>query len=504
MKYAIIALIFFAQFTTSAQLYQFSKTVLSPIDMTVSNYGILFNNATEIKSGFYYPRGSENQYIFAGGLWFGAKKRVNGKLDKLVTICYNPNTGRSWVTPGNIEDGDKTKAEDIPKFAVERSTDYNNDGTKKGGGIPWSLWKTNNGNAFTGKYVADVTKRNSAVYPNGASFYSNEMFHSRYKDTDLTRYEDKAQGFPIGLQYDERVYTWNSGFLSSVVIVQNAITNTSQDTLYDCVIGQLMDPDIGIGAASTSNDYGRYFKDNDVEGCYLWTGLNKGEAGKGFHYLGVTLIETPSVNTNDPNRILKESAESSLPVSEQIGLSCARFYSSALDPLTNERRYDFIAGNSKDDSLYNSDLKTILSAGTFTLLPGQTLRFAYCLALAAPTGTAEADGTMENAKGIRELLKRTHDFYYNEFTTGIEEDNVGNVDRNHIFPNPSNSWVEVRLEEHNNNEMNVYLYDILGNTYQMQNSSNNDSIRFSVQNIPSGYYSIVINNVKRGTLQVVR
>ncbi len=490
--------------TNAQQLFDLKANTLSPIEIMVSNYGHQFYNQGTSSSGFYYPRGSQNQYIYGGGLWFGAKKRVNGELQKLVTIGYNPNSGRSWMTPGNTEDGVKTKDEDFPKFAIERSTDYNNDGTKKGGGVPWSLWKTNDGNAFTGQYVADVSKRNSAVYPKGVSFYSNEMFHSRYKDTDISRFENKAQGFPFGLQYDERIYTWNSGFLSSVVVVQNTITNSSKDTLFDCVIGQLLDPDIGIGLTTAGrNDNGRYFNDNNIEGFYLWTSLGNSEAGKGFQYLGITLLETPSVNLQDPMRILKV-AEYAFPISEQIGLSSSILYPIVEDPLTSERRYDFISRGNKIDSMLNTDLKTMLSTGTFTMLPGQTLRFAYCLALAAPVGNAEADGTMENAKGIRELLRKTRDFYYNGFITGVDEDNWGSIADKHIFPNPANNWVEVRSEDNNESVMSVYLYDILGNKYQIQYTSNNGSIRFSVQNIPSGYYSIVINNTKKGTLHVIK
>lgn len=492
------------------QLFNSKANTLSPIEIIVSNYGHQFYNHGTFSSGFYYPRGSQNQYIFGGGLWFGGQKRVDGALKKLVTITYNPNSGMSWMTPGNVEDGAETEAKDYQKYDIERSTDFNSDGTKKDNGIAWSLWKNDEGIAKTGYYEADINKRNSVVYSKGASFYSDEMFHTRYKDTDLKRYEGGAAareqaGYPLGLQFDERVLSWKNGVLQTAIIVQYSITNTSNDTLYNCWIGQLTDPDIGVGSQAGNNDYARYFNEGGSEGIYMWTGQNNGEAGKGFHYLGLTLLETPAIIENDPLRVLRQN-ETVLPYNEQIGIKTAQFSTILEDPILDDKRYDFLSRGAVEQKIDNTDFRVLIASGNFTMLPRQTLRFAYCLSLAPPTITTEADSMPDNAAGIRQLLRNVRDYYYSGLTTDIEE-NIYDKSLYTIIPNPANSDVIVSGFNIDDNISEISLVDLIGNTYPIEYSLTNNSLQFSVQTLASGYYSIIISkNGKnhRLPLQIVR
>lgn len=479
----------------SQSLYNSTGTTVSPLEVVISNRGKLFNNEIGGTSGFHYPRGSQNQYIFGGGLWFGALKRVEGDLKKLVTISYNPNSGVSWMTPGNTEDGESTKEEDYPKYGIERSTDYNSDGSKKGDGIAWSLWKKEEGIGNTGNYVSSISERNSVVYPKGAAFYSDEMFHSRYKDTDLARYEGgpvnrKQAGYPLGLQFDERVFTWKNGTLQTTLIIQNTITNTSNDTLYDCWVTQITDPDIGIGHTAGNNDYAKYFNDGNAEGVYMWTGTNNGEAGKGFHYLGMTLLESPAIVPNDPMRTLRQT-ESAVPYNEQIGITTAQMGVVVEDPLKDEERYNYISQGVIDLLVENKDFRLLTASGAFTMLPGQSLRFAYSFSIAPPTVAPEADSTVENSAGIRQLLRNVRDYYYSGLTTDIEE-NTYNESHYRIMPNPAHSNIAISGFNGNENISEISLVDFIGAVYPLEYSLNNNSVYASVQNIASGYYSLII------------
>ena len=86
-------------------VYQQEKNTVSNVEFTTTNYGIFGLDVESSSNGGTWPRNSKNGYIFGGGIWFGAQKLVDGKMRSLVELSYNPNTGKSWMVPGRIENG---------------------------------------------------------------------------------------------------------------------------------------------------------------------------------------------------------------------------------------------------------------------------------------------------------------------------------------------------------------------------------------------------------------
>ena len=121
-------------------LFDLEQNTVSNIQFYTTNYGIFGLNVAQNRGGGFWPRGSENQYIFAGGVWFGAVKlkpndTINHQTKKYVTITYNPNNGGSWMVPGRMNP-DNTSADladqsNITKYRTYFSTDF-----KSGDGAP--------------------------------------------------------------------------------------------------------------------------------------------------------------------------------------------------------------------------------------------------------------------------------------------------------------------------------------------------------------------------------
>ena len=87
--------------------FDLQKNKVSRIEFFSTNYGIIGLDVANGVGGGKWPRGSNNQYIFGGGIWFAAKKlNPIGDTVKLCAISYNPNSGGSWMVPGSIEDQD--------------------------------------------------------------------------------------------------------------------------------------------------------------------------------------------------------------------------------------------------------------------------------------------------------------------------------------------------------------------------------------------------------------
>ena len=86
--------------------FDLQENTISNIQFFTTNYGVFGLDILHNKGGGIWPRGSLNQYIYGGGIWFGAQKYLPNDTipHKLVEITYNPNNGKSWMVPGRIED----------------------------------------------------------------------------------------------------------------------------------------------------------------------------------------------------------------------------------------------------------------------------------------------------------------------------------------------------------------------------------------------------------------
>ena len=274
------------------------KNVVSDIELITTNYGIVGFDVKNNTGASYWPRGSGNQYIFAGGAWFGARTRPPGtdSLRKRVFLTYNPQTANSWMVPGTIEDGDllnSTTEEGINKFRTYFSTDFSSsDGIDfQNPTFPrWPIWDASpteivRFNNYYGDYVNDVTKRNRSNFNKGTDFISEEDIFCTYKDTDLNYYEGgitkrKAEGFPLGMQIEQIIYSWGFGDYADFMFLKYLFIHPEKygDTLFDCWMAAIQDVDIALQTNSTQgaqNDLARYYEEDYefIYGCCSFCSL---------------------------------------------------------------------------------------------------------------------------------------------------------------------------------------------------------------------------------------
>lgn len=444
-------------------LYDIKQTTLSDMEFYVANNGILSYNAQTMQNGLIYPRGSNNKYLFAAGTWFGTKKRVNDTLRDLVTITYNANTARSWMNPGNIGDPTPLPNEMVSKYNVERSTDYSFDGVHKSNQMPpWSLWKANelDGN---GTYEPVTNDRNNTKYKNGIATISDEMFHTRYRDNDLNRYDGnmnilKSKGYPVGLQFDDKIYTWQKAPNNSSIIVLQTITNTSSDTLFDSYIGNVFDPDISINTGGVENDNVRKIKFGDNDGFYAWSDGNKGEVGNKFGYMAITHLETPAVN-NDVIRSIKYSNQAA-PLSEQIGTTSISFFSDSNSFQYDTDRYQLLSSSNKETKRLNQEIKVLMSTGPFTLLPGQTVRIAYCITIVLPANGAEPTDGDTDLPAIKDAVLNNKQNYLKKVLLSVQEKTE--TKNWAISPNPIADQFSLQYNRETGGDVRISLINLTG------------------------------------------
>lgn len=418
------------------QVFDQQRNVVSNFDFITTNYGIWGLDVRNSRGSGVWPRGSQNQYMFGAGAWFGALKRPPGsnELRKRVLVTYNPNSGESWCTPGSISDGlelDNTN-EGLFKNRTYFSTDFNNSS-----GAPfennasltnWPIWDTDDSdtirfNNYFGKYVNDISLRNKATYFKGPAFISEEDIFTVYKDTDLNRYEGgvsarRAEGYPLGLQIEQTMYSWGFGDYADIMFLKyNFIHPASyRDTLFQCWMGAVVDIDIALisnPVRGAANDRAQYYSEEDSLNLALqWTNGEHGEAGRGFGYLGFNFLESPAVDAN--NFLRKDKRK--FDVTEQLGLVTFQDWPITLDKLLNEERYDFLSDRNRPNVASEpADRRMLMSTGPFNMVPGDSARIVVGVIIGATAKGGDADGTFEDKAEVVRKVRFAQSVYNNNF-----------------------------------------------------------------------------------------
>jgi hypothetical protein len=419
---------------TPTGAFDLQRNVVSNVDFYTTNYGIFGYNIASQVGGTFWPRGGNNQYLFAGGAWFAALKRPPGstELRKRVMITYNPNSGQSWMVPGSIEDGTTVdqSAEATQKNRTYFSTDFSTaDGTDfLNPTYPnWPIWDSSPSdtlrvNNYYGYYINDINNRNRTNYNKGPAFISDEDVYCIYRDTDLSRYEGgssrrQAEGYPLGFQIEQMIYSWGFGDYADMLFIKYLFIHppSFKDTLYDCWMAAVMDVDIAPRTnprGGAANDRARYYNEEDsLNLAVQWTNPDRGEAGQGFGYLGFNFLESPAV---DVDGFLRKDAKQ-FPVNEQLGLRTMRNWPITVDPIENEDRYNFMTSGARDGDDGPGDRRLLMATGPFNMRPDDSARIVVGLIMATTATGKDATGTTEDMAELLRKVRFAQFVYNNQF-----------------------------------------------------------------------------------------
>jgi hypothetical protein len=455
----------------------YQRNTLSNIETVISNYGMIGHDKPNGIGSGYFPRNSRNQYIFGGGIWYAAQKKVpyydsttqqiEYNLNKLVSISYNPSSADSWQTPGRIEDGSLNQ-ESPEKYKVFFSTDYSRTSGQaldpSDADTPyWPVWDTNPDDTvgysrYFGFYQHNENNRRTSVYPKGPAMISGEDIFTTYHDLDINQYEGsladrRLRGYPMGLQYEFTIYSWGFGRYQNFFFCLYDVINMSEDTLYDCWLAPIMDVDLArrpFNIAGASNDRVSYwYEDPEFNMAYQFTNGEFGEQGQGFGYLGFDFLESPTIIRPpllDDNGELQEEiicvdlgngveicdttyiADETHPDykflrkdsafydnSNQLGLVTFKNWNAREDKREDTDRYNYISEGVTDVDFGPGDKRFMMATGAFHMRPGDTSRTVVCIMIATPSKTGDADGTFEDRQGLKALDIFAQEVYDNNF-----------------------------------------------------------------------------------------
>jgi hypothetical protein len=187
------------------RVYQIKIHDANQIEMCVSNYG-KFGQHAESGAGCWWPKYSNQNYIYGAGPWFGTIDHVSG--DTLVSIGYGPHGYESEFVPGLV-----AMSPNDPDAVIYMSP---------------ALWPPL-----------------AAVYPmapQDALSYQDSW--CAYNDLEMNAHIP-GDTRPIGLEIYQTVYVWDLHSSRDMLFIKYEIKNVSADPLTDCFFGICTDNDIG-------------------------------------------------------------------------------------------------------------------------------------------------------------------------------------------------------------------------------------------------------------------
>lgn len=302
------------------------------------------------EAGGSWPQPYKNMYIFGAGLWFGSlKTRADEKVDTLVTFGYNPNSGGSEMSPfaaRHVDEGAGNPEDRLYMFPSDWPP-------------PAERWD-------------DV---DTSLVPQDA--FSLQDIWCVYSDVGADNHI--APGYPLGVEVYQTVYAWNYPGNQDIFFILYRVRNTGPDTLRNCFMGALMDPDIGEHA----DDMLGLLLNDSVAGVG-WV-KDVGFAGDNDNYeapnpRGQWEEGTPGVVAYKFLESPRADASRPPGPDNRLGMTSFKMFTIEIDPVTDVSQYLTMAGYDYRTGVFSpydsmdlapADKRFIQSSGPFNLAPGQ-------------------------------------------------------------------------------------------------------------------------------------
>jgi len=350
-----------------------------------------------------YPGGTGTQFIFSGGLWFGA---IRDGIP-IVSTCTDGNNGTQEY--GALEFG---TPEDIADSLIS-SIGWLEKGLNAealGEGIDYGYGRIHINPAYRGigvRYVDDDGDGLIDEDPAGdmsRDYQDNDgdglidfedpdldgdiVPGSRDDDGDglideddcavadqelITAYVDTCEscinspdqdGFtPLGIRVVQHTYQWKWMYADDFIVMDFEITNISDSKLYNLAAGYFTDFDIGHmaeqGTGNTGGDDGTMC----IDSLQLGVGFDSdGDNGRlSAMYMGISLLEHPNDQSQFTYRNFDRLAGG--------------------DPEINQTKYDLLCSGDIDKTgMEENDWRFVIASGPLgNLAPGETTKIAFAL-----------------------------------------------------------------------------------------------------------------------------
>lgn len=398
-----------------------------------SNYGTWgYNN--QQAAGFW----RDSAYIYGAGIWIG---RMNGN-DTLVTVGYNPNSGRSEMFPT------------LTQYWREGSADPRD-----------RIYK------YPGDWPAPPDRFPMAP----TTPLSDIEAWSCCCDSDPTKHT--APGRPIGFDLYQTVYAFTDSANLDFFILRYDIVNKSGSALSNVCVGMAIDADVGNAA-------------DDMCGLILDRLFQVGPdtirvQNTGFCY---------SMDNNPSGAV----AVKLLSAPSGLGMTAFKLFTlTESDPVNDFQQYLALSGYNwtppYEYAPYDSidpapaDKRYLLSTGPFDLQPDSNATFYYAV-IGAPFEPNDTTGIA--------IRSRLADAAFERLLGIAEPGPAPAAGRFHVGPNPCSPSAPLQVRARAGEDLAVTVYDAAG--LKVATVTGTGSVRWRGGNAPQGAYLVQVSS-GRGT-----
>ncbi|PKL87197.1 MAG: hypothetical protein CVV23_16600 [Ignavibacteriae bacterium HGW-Ignavibacteriae-2] len=463
--------------------------------MWIGNNGMSEHDPFDDDSGFYWPGGSNESTStsFAAGVVWGGK--INGNIN------FNGTTYRYGLIPGAIlENGDRddpTKVE-YSLFKLKKNWENLPEGYEKDlMRHNYNNWPAQHGAPYhdvdgDGKFNRDIDK---------PEIIGDETLFYVANDLDSLRTNFTYGCNPIGIEFQQTVFAYNTPELKDAVFKKVKIINKGLNHIEDMYLGYWVDDDLG----NANDDF--VGCDSSLSLAFTWNGDNFDEDnyGEAPPAIGRIILQGPTVYSKYDTAIVdgktiperKNLQMTSFFPLLKFGLwqdsnlgvysGAIQFYNNLqglawngepiIDPVTNDttkyslsgdpvNRTGWYEGAGWPNGISPYDRRHLMSSGSFSMAPGDTQVVVYAIFMARGT---------DHVSSVAELKKtaiRLHEFWGNEIPTKVKRvDNQipENYSLSQNYPNPFNPTTTIEYTiphsesgSKNTEFVSLIVYDILG------------------------------------------
>jgi len=337
------------------------------LQMNITNFGVFgsypsWGLAMSEAPSAQWPAGSGVEYLWAAGLWCGA--RVSG-----IPRVSTSDAGQWEFKPG-IE----------PIYTVYTGFE----GTRGGNRLPSPAADDDNDGDIDEDPLNGFDDDGDGAIDEDYAAISNQMFSCTYRDDLPESFVSSADHQPLNLFVKQESYQWENDRVDDFVGVEFTVYNIGEQTLEDFYLGFFADPD--VGARSLPNNY----EDDLVDVVDAVACVTKGSfrvpvrfaMGVAFDRDGDPDADSPALgqigimfmgHTTDPASV---KAPPRVTLRSWQAFSGSASFEDGGDPTNDEQRYALMDAESNDRPPNTErDYRMLLSAGPFLVEAGDSLSF---------------------------------------------------------------------------------------------------------------------------------
>lgn len=337
------------------------------LQMNITNFGVFGSYpgqpwAMSESPSAQWPAGSGVEYLWAAGLWCGA--RVSG-----IPRCSTSDFGTWEFRPG-IE----------PVYTVYQSFE----GSRGGNRLPSPAADDDGDGSIDEDPLNGFDDDSDGYIDEDFAAISNQMFRCTYRDDLPESYANSSDHQPLNIFVVQESYQWENDRVDDFVGIEFTVYNIGEQTLEEFYLGFFADPD--VGSRSLPNNF-----EDDLVGVVDATAcVQKGAFEIPVKYaMGVAWDEDGDPEADSPARghlgvmfmghttdPSGEKAPERTTLRSWQAFSGNASFEDGGDPTNDEQSFALMSAETNDkDQVVPRDYRMMLSAGPFMVEAGDSLNF---------------------------------------------------------------------------------------------------------------------------------